>query len=490
MSMNGRHRAPPRFPFAVVVIVIVVVGGLLVGARAMLSSNDDGKPSAGGSSVPTTSPGSTGGSATTGSRGSASPPGGGSTTSAGGRTSSPPSPDSPKGALVIHGAGDTNVDPGYIHVSPSNYDTLLSGMDGLFVHDDLTVVNLECSVTRIGTALPKEFTFHGDPAALPYLKRGGVDVANMANNHSYDFGPDALVDTRKNIDAAGLGAVGAGKDPRQAEQAAMYHVKGWTIAVVGIDKVVDPYPEAVAAPNHPGTACGHDVDCMVHEVKRAAAISDLVVVDIHWGVELDTSPRSDDVSIAHRLVAAGADIIFGGHSHRLQPFDMIDGRPVFYSLGNFVWPLLSTASATTAVAEVRVTPRGKFTAKLLPTIIESNGHPVLQVAGQEPTRSGRPGPLWYSRTNSLCHSHRTSSSRSSRTTGARTTTPARRTSRSPCSPSASRTSPSTSRRTSTTTRSRRGLLKLVGRRRRLLDYLRREDIERYRALIARLGLRR
>jgi poly-gamma-glutamate capsule biosynthesis protein CapA/YwtB (metallophosphatase superfamily) len=57
---------------------------------------------------------------------------------------------------------------------------------------------------------------------------------------------------------------------------------------------------------------------------------------------------------------------------------MIDGRPVFYSLGNFVWPRLSAASATTEVAEVHVTPQGKFTATTLPVIIESGGHPVLQ----------------------------------------------------------------------------------------------------------------
>jgi poly-gamma-glutamate synthesis protein (capsule biosynthesis protein) len=378
MSTDGRHRAPPRFPFAAVAIGIVVVAGLVLGVRAVLTGGDDGKPSAHTTSRGTTTsgPGTTGSQpATSGPKSSSS---GGSSSGPTGTAGSSPSPAVPKGALVIHGAGDTNVDSGYIGVPPSNYDTLLSGMNGLFQRDDLTVVNLECSVTRIGTPVPKTFNFHGDPDALPYLQRGGVDVANMANNHSYDYGPEALVDTRRNIEAAGIDAVGAGKDPRQAEQAAILHVKGWTIAVVGIDKVVDPYPEAIAGPNHPGTACGHDVDCMVQEVKRAAAISDLVIVDIHWGVELDTTPRSDDVDIAHKLVAAGADVIFGGHSHRLQPFDMIDGRPVFYSLGNFVWPRLSTASATTAVAEVHVSPQGKFTAKMLPTIIESGGHPVLQ----------------------------------------------------------------------------------------------------------------
>jgi poly-gamma-glutamate synthesis protein (capsule biosynthesis protein) len=250
-------------------------------------------------------------------------------------------------------------------------------MKGLFVKDDLTVVNLECSVTTIGTAVPKEFNFHGDPDALPYLKRGGVDVANMANNHSWDYGPKALVDTRRNIEKAGLAAVGAGKDPAEAEKPAIFHMKGWTIAVVGIDKVVDPFPEAIAAPGHPGTACGHDVDCMVREVRRAAQLSNLTIVDIHWGVELDTTPRSDDVAIAHRLVAAGADIIFGGHSHRLQPLDLIDGKPVFWSLGNFVWPHLSVDGSTTAVGEVVVRPNGKVTARLLPVYIDPSGHPVL-----------------------------------------------------------------------------------------------------------------
>ena len=212
MSMNGRHRAPPRFPFVAVVVAIVVVAGVVVGARAVLPHGDNGKPSAHGStgSAPSGpfvfgSPPAT----TTGSGGTTSAPGG-STSKPGGTTSSP-SPAQPKGALVIHGAGDTNVDSGYIGVSPSNYDTLLSGMNGLFVHDDLTVVNLECSVTKLGTPVPKEFNFHGDPAALPYLKRGGVDVANMANNHSYDYGPEALVDTGRTSRRPGSARSGPGR---------------------------------------------------------------------------------------------------------------------------------------------------------------------------------------------------------------------------------------------------------------------------------------
>jgi len=372
----GRHRAPARFPFAWVALALVVIAGLVVGVKAAFLDDDGGTEPVATASSP--------GGDNSGDTNSSVPPttahvSGEQTTAAGNTTdpsTSPPPP--PKKALVIHGAGDTNVDPGYIGVSPSNYDFLLSGMNGLFKQDDLTVVNLECAVSDIGSPVPKEFNFQGDPDALPYLERDGVDVASMANNHAYDYGPDALVDTRKNIENAGIVAVGGGKDPAEATKAGIVHVKGWTIAIVGFDKVVDPYPEAIAAPGHPGTACGHDVDCMVAATKKAAAMSDLTIVNIHWGVELDTQPRADDVAIANRLVDAGADIIFGGHSHRLQPFDMVKGRPVFYSLGNFVWPALSAASATTEVAEVHVSPSGKFTATTLPVIIESGGHPVLQ----------------------------------------------------------------------------------------------------------------
>jgi len=78
------------------------------------------------------------------------------------------------------------------------------------------------------------------------------------------------------------------------------------------------------------------------------------------------------------MIDAGADVIFGHHAHRLQPMDTYRGRPIFYSLGNFVWPHLSEEASTTAVAEVRVRPNGRFTARLLPAYVVSDGHPVLR----------------------------------------------------------------------------------------------------------------
>jgi Bacterial capsule synthesis protein PGA_cap len=283
------------------------------------------------------------------------------------------------GSLVIHGAGDTNVDPSYIpNFQRYGYAWAWTGLNGLFKRDDLTVVNLECAVSNLGSAVPKQFNFRGDPAALPAMRKAGVEVANMANNHSYDFGPVALVDTRRNLISNGIAAVGAGKDEAQAVSPARFEIKGWKIAVVGFDKVVDPFPAAIATTTKPGTAAGHDFEAMVAAVRAAKKHADLVIVDIHWGVELDTQPRSDDVALAHRLVNAGAKIIFGGHSHRLQPLEIYRNAAIFYSLGNFVWPMHSVAGSTTAVAEVRISPTGKLRARMLPAFIEASGHPVLR----------------------------------------------------------------------------------------------------------------
>ena len=290
-----------------------------------------------------------------------------------------PSPTEPsRGRIVIHGTGDVNVDPSYIpELAAAGWDHAWSGLDGLFKRDDLTVINLECAVSDIGTALPKEFSFRGDPASLPSMREAGVEVANLGNNHAYDYGPDALLDTIQNLEENDIAPVGAGRNPRQALAPATFELDGWTVAVVGIDQVVDPYPEAVAAPGHPGTAAGHDTDAMIDAIRAAEDQADIVVVTIHWGVELDTQPRAEQVALGHEFVDAGADVIFGHHAHRLQPMDHYKGRPIFWGLGNFVWPNFSAEGSTTAVAQVEVTPNGRLKGRLLPAYIESPGHPVL-----------------------------------------------------------------------------------------------------------------
>lgn len=285
--------------------------------------------------------------------------------------------EEPRGTLVIQGVGDVALDPTYIPALATNgWDYAWSGLDGLFLEDDLTVVNLECVPSDLGSPLPKSFVFRCPPDSLPSMAANGVEVANMGNNHSGDFGKEALVDGRMQLAAAGVSPVGAGKDLSEAGQAAIFEIHGWTVAVVGFGGVA-PGPDWYATDDRPGMRSGDDTAQMVEAVAAADEMADLVVVTIHWGRELDTTPLHEDVERAQAMIDAGADIIFGHHQHRLNPLEMLDGAPVFWGLGNFVWPHNSTASATTAVARVVVRPDGTMEACMIPAFIESHGHPVI-----------------------------------------------------------------------------------------------------------------
>jgi hypothetical protein len=284
-----------------------------------------------------------------------------------------------KGRLVVSGTGDVNLDPEYIpELGVEGYAHAWTGLDGLFLTDDLTVVNLECPVSDLGSPSDKTFVFRCPPEAIPSMREAGVDVANLGNNHSGDWGKDALVDSPRQVEAAGVAAVGVGANAAEAHEPATFDINGWTVAVLGFGGV-RPSDSWVATEDRPGMADGDTIETMVAAVEAADEIADLVIVSIHWGVELDTTPRPEDRERAEAMIAAGADAIFGHHAHRLQPLEMVDGVPVAWGLGNFVWPNLSAAGSTTAVAQVVFDPDGTVQACLLPTFIESAGHPVLQV---------------------------------------------------------------------------------------------------------------
>jgi poly-gamma-glutamate synthesis protein (capsule biosynthesis protein) len=361
--MTGRHVRKAPFPFWVLLVLIALVGVGMMTASAMAGRDATGADPAPGADRPSAAGPTT-----------VTPP-----TGATGPTPSPsptPSPE-PKGSLLIHGTGDVSLDPVYLPVfGTQGYRWAWSGLDGLFREDDLTVINHECPSTDIVDPVPKQFNFRCDPDALPAAERAGVDVGNLANNHGYDQGPRGLLDSIRNLRAAGIAPVGAGRNELAAERPAVFDLNGWKVAVVGFGEVLDPLDQT-AGPDKPGTATGHSLRLKLRAIRDADRVADLVIVTIHWGVELDTQPRDYQVREGHRMIDAGADVIFGHHSHRLQPMSRYHGRPIFWGLGNFVWPAFSVEGSTTAVAEVTVTPKGWIRGRLLPARIVSDGHPVL-----------------------------------------------------------------------------------------------------------------
>ena len=291
--------------------------------------------------------------------------------------------------LVIHAVGDVGMSVeqnGRFLVD--GFEVAWTGLDGLFRRDDLTIVNLECAPSDRGAPLDKEWAFRCDRRSLPVMASFGVDAASMANNHSGDMGTAALVDGRAALEAAGLNPIGAGVDLAEAMRPAFFDVGGWRVAVVGL-AAVGGGDAWFAGPSWPGVAPA-DRATIETAVGAAASAADLVVVSVHWGAEELPGPTPGDVERARWMIEAGADVIFGHHSHRLQPLEYLDGRPVFWSLGDFVWPVLEHRSEETAVAEIVVESDGRVSARLVPAFIVSDGRPVLLAPPDYTLRASRP----------------------------------------------------------------------------------------------------
>lgn len=285
--------------------------------------------------------------------------------------------------LVIHGTGDVDVSPTLTNrFRVEGYEVAWAGLDGLFLRDHLTIINLECAPSTLGSPIPKETNLRCDLDALPVMRAAGVKVVSQANNHAGDYGRAALVDGIGNLRAAGLIPVGSGENLDEAMAPAIVDVGGWRIAVVGLTTVSGyavgaPGGAWFASADRPGVAYA-SMENIAVAVGAASAAADIVIVTVHWGDGGSSYPNLGDRRRAEAMIAAGADVVLGHHSHRLQPLEIVDGAPVFWSLGNFVWPSQGPAGATTAVAEIIVEPDGAIHARLIPAYIESHGQPVLR----------------------------------------------------------------------------------------------------------------
>lgn len=289
----------------------------------------------------------------------------------------------PKGRVVISGVGDVNLDPGFVRTFPTTgYEDAWTGLAEAFVDDDLTIVNLECSPGAGGTPWDKPWIFDLDPDALPSMARAGVEVANLANNHSMDFGFDAMLDGRQRLLAEGIQPVGVGRDRTEAYTPLVFEMNGWTIAVIGSGGVNPETGSWIATDDRPGMTSGDDTESIAQAIRQADEYADFVFVTAHWGKSHENFIASFERGQAEAWIEAGADGIFGHHQHRLLPLEWIDGRPVAFGLGNFVWQAYPEEARRTGIAQIVIEPDGTLRACLVDVFLERTGHPVVQDADQ------------------------------------------------------------------------------------------------------------
>lgn len=203
---------------------------------------------------------------------------------------------------------------------------------------DLFMLNNEYTYSRRGEAQEKTYTFRADPKRVKNLNTLGVDIVLVANNHIKDYGEESLVDTLDTLDEAGIRRVGAGRNIEEASAPVIYKINGHRIAYVAAscaEEHEDVIWTSPATEDSPGILGCYDPEDFYEAVRKAAQQADFVIASVHWGYEYLEYYTEEQEAMARELVASGADAIIGTHPHILQGINIMDGVPVFYSLGNF-----------------------------------------------------------------------------------------------------------------------------------------------------------
>lgn len=248
---------------------------------------------------------------------------------------------------------------------------------------DIMMLNNEFAYSDRGAPLEeKQFTFRAKPETAAYLNDMGVDIVSLANNHAYDYGPEALEDTFDTLRETGIPYVGAGRNIAEARKPVYYIVGDMKIAFVSATQIerLDTPDTKEATETAPGVFRCWNGAKLLETIREASENSDFVVVYVHWGTENQAELDWAQLKQAPELVAAGADLVIGDHPHCLQPIGVIQGVPVIYSLGNF-W--FNSKTLDTGMVEVVIDETGIVSYQFIPCLQSGCKTMLLQEAEKE-----------------------------------------------------------------------------------------------------------
>ncbi|MGE5701957.1 MAG: CapA family protein [Clostridia bacterium] len=271
-------------------------------------------------------------------------------------------------SVTLSFAGDT-IMTGHVEtlLKQKGFDYPFLYTSTLFKQDDVTIVNLETPVTTKGTpAANKEYVYKSPPEAIPAMKAAGIDLVNLANNHSMDQGVDGLLDTFAALDKNAIEYFGAGADAARAYAPVLLERNGIKMAFFGFSRVV-PEVSWYAGKNKPGIAVSYDPARAVEAIRSVRDDVDLVIVIAHWGKEKVDMPVDHQHELSRAYIDAGADLVIGGHPHVLQGFEQYESKWIAYSLGNFIFTRAAEPKTwETMVLQATCTKQCACTLKMLP----------------------------------------------------------------------------------------------------------------------------
>jgi poly-gamma-glutamate synthesis protein (capsule biosynthesis protein) len=241
-------------------------------------------------------------------------------------------------------------------------DTMLEAMRS----SDFLVVNSEFTVSNRGTALPgKMYTFRAKPERLNIYHEMGVDLADLANNHVYDYGKDAFLDMLDAFDEYQVSHIGAGRNLEEAKKPYFITIGDFKFAFVAATRAEKNVMTPQATATNPGTFWCYDPTEMIELIKSLKDQVDFVVPVIHFGRENSHELEKAQMDSARAYIDAGAAMVVGHHAHNLQGVEIYNGKPIIYNLGNF---LFNNVDTDTALFEVKMDQDGKMEYYIRPAL--------------------------------------------------------------------------------------------------------------------------
>lgn len=272
--------------------------------------------------------------------------------------------------------GDIMLDGG-----PGNY--VANGRDPfekvgqLLTSTDLTIGNLECVLGRGGQQMLKNYTFRAANNSEKFIKRY-FHAVSLANNHSFDFGAEGLMECMKVLKDNQIGYFGAGSDAYYARRGLALECKGRRILLLGFNGF--RMQDYLATDTTAGIAPLEE-SIVIDDIKAAKQLRqfDIVIPFVHWGEEMMSTPLDSQRQLAKKMIEAGADAVIGSHPHVVQTTDVYRGAPIVYSLGNFVFDYfpVDPPKWTGWVVRLDIDPQGKVDLQTTAVEMDDAGIPYL-----------------------------------------------------------------------------------------------------------------
>ena len=282
------------------------------------------------------------------------------------------SPDTPKGTVKISFVGDTTQSGLFADATENaGIHYAFSDVAPIFDSCDISFANLETCISNRGVSEKKEgFGFRSSPDKLEVYGLAGIDIVSVANNHTRDFGMDALDDTFTYLDEYDIEYVGGGRNISEARQMKIIEANGYKVGFVAYNMIM--HNETWYATDTRAGIAGLDYtneEEILAEIAEYNEQCDILAVSVHWGIEYLNEALGDQEILGRKFVDNGADIVIGHHPHVLEPVELYKGAPLFYSIGNVVFFKMNDEAGQSAVFTAEFDENGFKAADMYPVHI-------------------------------------------------------------------------------------------------------------------------